>query len=424
MPALAVQPTYLTYNDTDGQPLENGYIWIGAAGFPAQTSPITVYWDAALTQTALQPIRTQGGYPVRSGTPSRLYVNGTDYSILVQNKTAVTVYSSLNDIAFTNVPDDSISTAKLVDGAVTTAKLAANAVTAAKVERVAANQVLRSTGVSSDPAWGSLNLTTDVTGVLPVANGGTGAATLAANNVLLGNGTSAVQEVAPGASGNLLTSDGTTWTSSSLVVGLNGAVLASSDPGWVIPAGVTKLKVTVVGGGGGGGTATATAGNSVAGGAGGGGCTAIKWLSGLTPGQTLNVTIGGGGAPGTAGSQSSVASGTATITTISANGGGAGTTISSGGNIAGASGSGSSTSAGADITYGGNDGLAFSESSGANAFSIGGSSAFGGGASKQSSGAGVNGKSYGGGASGGVVISASSTSTGGTGAGGVVIFEW
>ena len=51
------------------------------------------------------------------------------------------------------------------------------------------------------------------TGVLSAANGGTGANTLTANNVILGNGTSAVQFVAPGTSGNVLTSDGTTWAS-------------------------------------------------------------------------------------------------------------------------------------------------------------------------------------------------------------------
>ena len=60
----------------------------------------------------------------------------------------------------------------------------------------------------------------------PVANGGTGAATLAANNVILGNGTSAVQVVAPGTSGNVLTSNGTTWASTTPVAGgdvtLNG----------------------------------------------------------------------------------------------------------------------------------------------------------------------------------------------------------
>jgi hypothetical protein len=63
------------------------------------------------------------------------------------------------------------------------------------------------------------DLTTNVTGTLPVANGGTGATTITANNVVLGNGTSAVQVVAPGTSGNVLTSDGTTWASTAPAAG-------------------------------------------------------------------------------------------------------------------------------------------------------------------------------------------------------------
>ena len=47
----------------------------------------------------------------------------------------------------------------------------------------------------------------------PVSAGGTGSTTLTANNVLLGNGTSALQVVAPGTTGNVLVSNGTTWTS-------------------------------------------------------------------------------------------------------------------------------------------------------------------------------------------------------------------
>jgi hypothetical protein len=63
---------------------------------------------------------------------------------------------------------------------------------------------------------------------LAVADGGTGSSTLSANAVLLGNGTSALQTVAPGTSGNVLKSNGTTWTSASVTtvsgLGLNGEV--------------------------------------------------------------------------------------------------------------------------------------------------------------------------------------------------------
>jgi hypothetical protein len=51
---------------------------------------------------------------------------------------------------------------------------------------------------------------------ISVASGGTGTNTLTANNVILGNGTSAPLFVAPGTSGNVLTSNGTTWESTAL----------------------------------------------------------------------------------------------------------------------------------------------------------------------------------------------------------------
>lgn len=65
-----------------------------------------------------------------------------------------------------------------------------------------------------------LPLTTGVTGTLPVANGGTGATTLTANYVLLGNGTSAPQMIAPSTSGNVLMSNGTTWSSTTPASGV------------------------------------------------------------------------------------------------------------------------------------------------------------------------------------------------------------
>jgi len=54
---------------------------------------------------------------------------------------------------------------------------------------------------------------TGLTTALSVGQGGTSLTTLTANNVILGNGTSAPAFVAPSTSGNVLTSNGTTWTS-------------------------------------------------------------------------------------------------------------------------------------------------------------------------------------------------------------------
>lgn len=63
-----------------------------------------------------------------------------------------------------------------------------------------------------------------------VASGGTGLATLTANNVILGNGTSAVQFVSPSTNGNVLTANGTTWVSSTPAAG-----------GTTIPAGTVMI---------------------------------------------------------------------------------------------------------------------------------------------------------------------------------------
>lgn len=80
--------------DTSGKPLSNGVIYIGTANLDAQSNPISVYWDAALTIPAPQPIRTLNGYPVWNGAPARLYANVTEYSITVRNAQNKLMYST------------------------------------------------------------------------------------------------------------------------------------------------------------------------------------------------------------------------------------------------------------------------------------------------------------------------------------------
>ena len=78
-----------------------------------------------------------------------------------------------------------------------------------------------------------------ITGItdLAVADGGTGQSSLTANNVILGNGTSAVQFVAPGTNGNVLTSNGTTWTSAAASSGSQTLTIDNKTGAYTVVAG-------------------------------------------------------------------------------------------------------------------------------------------------------------------------------------------
>lgn len=85
MPLTQLAPPYPIFTDKNGDPLDAGYLYFGAANQNPETSPIQVYWDNALTQPAAQPIRTINGYPARNGSPAAVYTN--DYfSVTVRNK--------------------------------------------------------------------------------------------------------------------------------------------------------------------------------------------------------------------------------------------------------------------------------------------------------------------------------------------------
>jgi len=78
--------------------------------------------------------------------------------------------------------------------------------------------------------------------------------------------------------------------------------LFQSGGTFTVPAGVSSVKVTLWGGGGGGGGGTYGAGDTRYGGNGGNGGAGQAIVSGLTPGSTINVTVGAGGDGGYASS--------------------------------------------------------------------------------------------------------------------------
>lgn len=93
MSALSIQVPFPVFNDRDGQPLDNGYVWIGVPNLPPQTNPVNVYFDDALTILAPQPLRTINGYISRFGSPAQVYIDGVNFSILVQDSKGTMVYN-------------------------------------------------------------------------------------------------------------------------------------------------------------------------------------------------------------------------------------------------------------------------------------------------------------------------------------------
>ena len=86
-----------------------------------------------------------------------------------------------------------------------------------------------------------LPLTTGVTGVLPVANGGTGNSTLAAHGVLVGEGTSAVAVVSPGTAGQVLTSNGASADPTYQTFAASGTVTAGTAGQIAVYNGTTSV---------------------------------------------------------------------------------------------------------------------------------------------------------------------------------------
>jgi hypothetical protein len=172
-----------------------------------------------------------------TGNPNKI-IKGTEIDTEFNAiASAVASKSDINSPTFTGIPAAPTASA----GTNTTQVSTTAFVTAATIaERTATATLTNKTLTSPTISGGSISGITD----LAVADGGTGASTLAANNVLLGNGTSTLQTVAPSTTGNFLRSNGTTWISEAVSVG--GGSVTSIATGNGLSGGTITSSGTLV----------------------------------------------------------------------------------------------------------------------------------------------------------------------------------
>jgi hypothetical protein len=218
------------------------------------------------------------------------------------------------------------------------------------------------------PSSGNLVNTTglpiaNTTGTLAVDRGGTGATTLTANNLLVGNGTSSVAVLAPGTSGNVVTSNGTHWNSQAFSSSgqlIRAPQILTSGTSYTTPVNCTDIYVEIVGGGGGGGGADnddVTYGSAAGGG--GSGAYVAKYFA-VTGNTAYTYAIGAGGSGGANNGSNGTAGQNTTFTvsgvTITAGGGGFGNGLLSKDNTSYANCGAGGTATNGDINVSGNPG--------------------------------------------------------------------
>jgi hypothetical protein len=201
----------------------------------------------------------------------------------------------------------------------------------------------------------------------------------------------------------------TPWKLPDLTPGFAFCQVFGASGTFIVPNAVTRLRATVIGGGGGGGSVAP--GGTGAGG-GGAGARGEAWLSGITPGSLIPVTIGGLGVG--VGASAGTPGGTSSFGTYCSAGGGAG-------GLPGTSSANGTGGAGGQVSGGS---IYFPGSSGTDAvpgIARGGDGGGPGGGKGGSGNAnGANAASWGGGGGG----ASGSGLDGGSGGGGLVIVEW
>ena len=277
------------FSDDNGVPLAGGKLYTYASG---TTTPLATYTTSAGTVANTNPIILNAG----GRTPNEIWLaTGVLFKFILKTSTDVLIgtydgipsindpfgiYSQLGSVAGTNaITAAATPTLTTYVSGATYSFIAANTNTGAatlSIDGLVAKSITKNGSVALTAGdiqagkmmlveydgttfqllnnivyGGSLTNATIVslTAPLSAANGGSGIASPTANSVLLANGAAAYQTVAPGAAGNALISDGTTWSAQAVAVSPSASrsnlkVQVTSDTAVAVTANQLVLAAT------------------------------------------------------------------------------------------------------------------------------------------------------------------------------------
>lgn len=91
MPNYAIINPFPMLLGKTGLPLNAGFVFIGEPDKDPETFPLPIFWNAAGTDPASQPLRTIGGYIARAGSPAEVFCQ-SEYSIRVRDPFGAQVF--------------------------------------------------------------------------------------------------------------------------------------------------------------------------------------------------------------------------------------------------------------------------------------------------------------------------------------------
>ncbi len=167
----------------------------------------------------------------------------------ILNETILAEDIATGAVTTSEILDETILAEDIATGAVTTSEILDETILAEDIATgaVTTSEILNGTILNEDIANGTIDLTTKVTGILPVPNGGTGVSSSTNGGILIGGGTSPISSLGVATNGQIPIGDGVTAPVLNTLTAGAGIAITNAAGSITITSTVAGLSSAVAG---------------------------------------------------------------------------------------------------------------------------------------------------------------------------------